>query len=253
MKKVKLFGLLSAVVLGLSFADNAYVNAAVPAVTNPYTADSYINTQMHYADAVSVINKRKTNFSNLNIVCLGDSITYPYTIKKKLKAGSVKNLGVAGSAISRCSKNAMVDRYASISKSADVIVVMAGVNDYFKSKNFGNFNSYDKKSFCSGTLEMMTGLKKKYPRAKIIVVTPLRTSKSARNAVQGQGAYVDAVKLAAEANGFSIVDLYYSNILDSYDGNVVRDYIPDKLHPNANGYDILGTIVAAEIVKVMDK
>ena len=191
MKKVKLFGLLSAVVLGLSFADNAYVNAAVPAVTNPYTADSYINTQMHYADAVSVINKRKTNFSNLNIVCLGDSITYgtngsgkrsityPYTIKKKLKAGSVKNLGVAGSAISRCSKNAMVDRYASISKSADVIVVMAGVNDYFKSKNFGNFNSYDKKSFCSGTLEMMTGLKKKYPRAKIIVVTPLRTSKRA--------------------------------------------------------------------------
>ena len=50
-----------------------------------------------------------------------------------------------------------------------------------------------------------------------------------------------------------VFDLYNSNILDGHDKDNVLHLMPDGVHPNAEGYRILGEHVAAELIRLLEE
>ena len=60
---------------------------------------------------------------------------------------------------------------------------------------------------------------------------------------------MDVIKILAKEYGYKVIDLYNSNILDSHDANVVADYIPDGVHGNQEGYQIMAEHFASELVQ----
>ncbi len=217
------------------------------------------------------IAENKTDFSGIRIACLGDSITaaanlegeegyqqyaYPARLKELLGAEEVYNLGIGGSSIGRYWADAYVDRYQEIPEDTDIIIVMGGTNDAFcaSDKEFGNLEERKYRTFCGDLNELMKGIKEKYPDTEVFFATPLPNVlqdylMKERDYLLPQQKYVDVIKTLAKEYDYDVIDLYNSNILDSHDANVVADYIPDGVHGNHEGYQIIAEHFASELVQ----
>ena len=221
------------------------------------------------------IAENKRDFSGLKIACLGDSITaaanlegeedyqqysYPARLKELLHAEEVYNLGIGGSSIGRYWADAYVDRYQEIPEDVDVIIVMGGTNDGFcvSDKEFGSLEERTYRTFCGDLDELMRGLREHYPRAEIFFATPLPNILQdylmcERDYLLPQQDFVDVIRILAQEYDYEVIDLYNSNILDSHDANVVAEYIPDGVHGNHAGYQIMAEHFAAEIIEHYDE
>ena len=215
------------------------------------------------------------DFSGKKIACLGDSITaasnldnledyqqysYPARLKELLGAEEVPNLGIGGSSIGRYWADAFADRYQEIPEDTDIILVMGGTNDGFcvSEAEFGSLEQREARSFCVELDELMRGIKENYPDAMGFFATPLPNIlhdylRSERSYLLPQKDFADVILTLADEYGFQVVDLYNSNILDSHDANIVEEYMPDGVHCNPQGYQILAEHFAAEIVRYDDR
>ena len=211
------------------------------------------------------------DFSGIKIACLGDSITaaanleneenyqqyaYPARLKELLGAQEVYNLGIGGSSIGRYWADAYVDRYQEIPEDADIIIVMGGTNDGFcvSDKEFGNLDERAYRTFCGDLDELMRGLRENYPDADIFFVTPLPNVlhdylMSERDYLLPQQNFVDVILTLSKEYDYKVIDLYNSNILDSHDVDIVTDYVPDGVHANQEGYQIMAEHFAAQLIQ----
>lgn len=221
------------------------------------------------------IAENKTDFSGIKIACLGDSITaaanlegeedyqrysYPAQLKELLGAEEVYNLGIGGSSIGRYWSDAYVDRYQEIPEDTDIIIVMGGTNDGFcvSEKEFGSLEERAYRTFCGDLDELMRGLRESYPSAEIFFATPLPNVlqdylMSERDYLLPQQRFVDVIIALAKEYDYGVIDLYNSNILDSHDANVIADYVPDGVHGNHEGYQIMAEHFAAELVQYYEE
>lgn len=221
------------------------------------------------------IAENRRDFSGLKIACLGDSITaaanleneenyqqysYPARLKELLGAEEVYNLGIGGSSIGRYWSDAYVERYQNIPEDTDVIIVMGGTNDGFcvSDKEFGNLEERASRTFCGDLDELMRGLRENYPEAEIFFATPLPNILQdylmiERDYLLPQKNFVNVIQTLAKEYDYKVIDLYNSNILDSHDANVVADYIPDGVHANHDGYQIMAEHFASEIIQYYDE
>ena len=203
------------------------------------------------------ISENDIDFSEIKIACLGDSITqavnldtldhyqelaWPHVLKEALGAEEVVNLGIGGSSIGRYWADAFVDRYTEIPEDTDLIFVMGGTND----------------GFCGDLDELMEGLKEDYPEAEVIFLTPIPNSlhdylKAERKYLMPQEEFSEVIITLAEEHGMEVFDLYNSNILDGHDKDNILHLMPDGVHPNEEGYRILGEHVAAELIRLLDE
>lgn len=217
------------------------------------------------------IAESKTDFSGMKIACLGDSITaaanldkeenyqqysYPIKLKELLGAKEVYNLGIGGSSIGRYWADAYVDRYQEIPEDVDIIIVMGGTNDGFcvSDKEFGSLDERAERTFCGDLDELMSGLREHYPDADIFFATPLPNIlhdylMSERDYLLPQQDFVDVILALAAEYDYEVIDLYNSNILDSHDADIVADYVPDGVHANHEGYQIMAEHFAAELIR----
>ncbi len=235
---------------------------------------SYQETILQKERNMEVIEARKVDFSHKKIVCLGDSITaaanlenmedyqrysYPFYLKELLNAESVENLGIGGSSIGRYWENAFVDRYQEIPEDADIILVMGGTNDGFcvSQKDFGIMEERKEGTFIGDLDELMRGLKKSYPDAQIVFATPLPNVlhdmlRKERDYLLPQSMIVNVMKELGREYGIPVIDLYNSNVLDSHDAAVIYNYMPDGVHCNPEGYQVLAQQIAAELVRICE-
>lgn len=215
------------------------------------------------------------DFSEVKIACLGDSITaganlpeeedpeqyaYPAVLKELLGAAQVYNLGIGGSSIGRYWSDAFVDRYSEIPEDVDIIIVMGGTNDGFcvSEREFGTLSERKNRTFCGDLYELMSGLREHYPDADIFFATPLPNVlqdylMSERDYLLPQKNFVDVIRVMSKAYRFPVIDLYNSNMLDSHDANVIVEYMPDGVHCNAAGYEILAEHFASELIQYYDE
>ena len=221
------------------------------------------------------ISENDIDFSEIKIACLGDSITqavnldtldhyqelaWPHVLKEALGAEKVVNLGIGGSSIGRYWADAFVDRYTEIPEDTDLIFVMGGTNDGFCASfvEFGNSEERAPRTFWGDLDELMDGLKEDYPEAEVIFLTPIPNSlhdylKAERKYLMPQEEFSEVIITLAEEHGMEVFDLYNSNILDGHDKDNILHLMPDGVHPNAEGYRILGEHVAAELIRLLDE
>ena len=219
-----------------------------------------------------IIAENTIDFSDKKIACLGDSITaatnlegqenylemsYPYQLGEVLNAGEMVNLGIGGSSIGRYWDNAFVVRYKEIPEDSDIIIVMGGTNDGFcaSEKELGSLQEREKRTFAGDLDELLKGLKKDYPDAEIVLVTPLPNIlhdmlRRDRKDLLPQSSFVAIMKQLSEEYEIPVIDLYGSGILDSHDAAVIHSFIPDGVHGNEMGYRYLAEHIAAELIRI---
>lgn len=76
---------------------------------------------------------------------------------------------------------------------------------------------------------------------------------SERDYLLPQQKFVDVIIALAKEYNYHVIDLYNSNILDSHDANVVAEYVPDGVHGNHAGYQIIAEHFAAELVQFYEE
>ena len=208
-----------------------------------------------------------------NIEFLGDSITYGYglddgkyrfsdVLKKELHLKTAGNYGISGTRIARQlspNPNAAEDqldfcaRYAEMNPDADVIVIFGGVNDYqHGDAPMGNSNDRTPDTFYGALNFLYSNLRKRYPFAVIVVVTPMHMAGDKKPGGRLPEAekpfaledYVHAIKETAANYNYPILDLFSRRELDSNDSKVRLKYVPDGIHPNADGHRMIANLLS---------
>lgn len=232
-----------------------------------------------------VIANSTIDFSNTKIAILGDSLTMaanlteeeqkkdsiPVKLKQILGAKEVYNLGIGGSSISRASDaSPMVDRWGDIPKDTDIIIVFGGTNDcLFENKWQYGFIEYDQRmtngTFCGDLDEMLGGIKYVYREhneekyVKLLIVNPPSTvladavyNRDPGNMVH-QSDFALAINEIAPAYGFEVIDMYNNNLFNSHDTQVNQNLIPDGVHANPTGYEMMAQHLASQIIQRIDQ
>lgn len=236
---------------------------------------SYAETEQMNGEDRHIISNNSYDFSNKKIACLGDSITegsnldkmenykqysYPSVLKRILNAEEVYNFGIGGSSYGRYWDKPFVERYQEIPADTDIILVMGGTNDGFAAseKELGSLSEKKPKTFYGDVDELMRGLKENYPEAEIIFATPLPNVlhdylRKQRDYLLPQSVFAKAVKELAAQYDIKVIDLYNSNLLDTHDAQVISMYMPDGVHGNPAGYQILAEHMASQLIQIMEE
>ena len=219
-------------------------------------------------------DKEKSPWDGRSAVFVGDSITagtgttkpyYEY-LEESLGFNSVTAMGVGGSCVSAYSdygqnNQPLINRYQSI-PSADLIVIFMGTNDYGHETPLGSVENTGDGTFYGALNTMIPALVAKHPSSKIVFVTPLHRYGFGTSKILGTkftydhipngvgatlGDYVNAVKTVCASNGVSVIDLHTECMLDPSDATVRSTYMPDGIHPNAAGHEVIAGIMESHI------
>lgn len=206
---------------------------------------------------------------------LGDSITegvgarsedkaYPVVLAK-LTGAKVNNYGLSCSRITDITSNvsnpaSFIDRMYSMDKTADLIVVFGGTNDFwFGDCPIGNRTDTSVNTFYGALNTMIPYLKTAYPNADIVFITPYQQSKDAdethsykRSTYNNFGTgtlnqYRIAILDRCQYYGVPVLDLYADYELNTADNREALEkygnYLCDGCHLNDAGYNLLARII----------
>lgn len=205
-------------------------------------------------------------FKGKKIACLGDSITWGYDgagtgqtqvakpwveqLKEKCGFAEAVNLGISGSSMGNYSdRNPMFKRVNTIPEDADVISIMGLTNDFSlnpplplgKPEDMANKEGNTVYSAVSQTL---LGVIARCPGARIFIMTPMDwknnngNTKVANNGVTFKQ-YRDVIKEVAETYSIPVFELHKEAGFNADFAIHRKMFIPDGVHPNQAGYDIM--------------
>ncbi len=206
---------------------------------------------------------------NKKFIFLGDSITegcgtsdldtkpFHQQLMKIAGLSQAINCGIGGTRIARQTEitNPIVDndfnmRLDALTNEVDGIVVFGGTNDYGHGQApLGTFEDRHVFTFYGAMHTLCVNLIRKYVDKTIVFITPLH-----RHNEYGQGAwkpegveqrplceYVQAVREVCEHYSIPVLDLFASGELRGNDWDWCREYMPDGLHPNDKGHEIIAS------------
>ena len=190
---------------------------------------------------------------------LGDSITegvgvkdraknrYDNRLKEKYGLSAVYNYGIGGTRLAHQSMPSAKYRHDLCfcgraydhNPSADIIVVYGGVNAYLHGDApFGAWGDRTNDTFIGACHYLFSEMVKKYPAARIVVLTPLQTSYD-QNPSANTGKplidYVDAIIKVAAHYSLPVLDLYRTAGICPRIPEHIPLFMPDGLHPNDAG------------------
>lgn len=206
------------------------------------------------------------NLNGIKANFLGDSITqgvgvgsrseiYHQLIAKKYELNEARNYGISGTRFAEQSAPTLdnpsfdkdfCSRFSEMDNDADLVVVFGGTNDFgHGDAPIGNDTDRTPDTFFGACHYLMSGLKKKYPDAKIVFMTPLhRASEMSlnRNGVNLE-CYVNIIKRVAEYYSIPVCDLWSLCDIQPCDPAIKEKYCPDGLHPNAKGHEKIASVL----------
>lgn len=202
---------------------------------------------------------------------LGDSITegvgvtdqnnrYDNVIHRRFELAAHYNYGIGGTRLAHQSVPSEIPRYDLcfcgraylLDKSADLIVVYGGVNDYIHGDAyFGTMEDRTPTTFCGAVYFLMNLLKTNYEGKKIVFMTPahmhfkgisdkcLSGRPMKKPDAQPLSAYVEVIKARGEELGIPVLDLFEKLPIDPNNESDREKYTVDGLHFNDEGQGIL--------------
>ena len=203
---------------------------------------------------------------------LGDSITegvgvadrennrYDNVLKKNCGLAATYNYGIGGTRLvhQRTPSDkprhdlCFFGRAYDLNKSADIIVVYGGVNDYLHGDApFGQFGDTSPANFCGGVYRLMDFLKTEYADKTVVFMTPARLhydgmdgSKPSHRPQKAADAkplpeYVRVIEQTASQFRIPVLNLYEKLGIDPTNPEDKEKYTADGLHFNDAGHHIL--------------
>lgn len=140
----------------------------------------------------------------------------------------------------------------------DVIVMLMGVNDYAEGTVVGDYDGTTiaprtPSNFSEAYGRTVSNMKETYPQAEIFCCTFLPDRKRFTSNTNSKGYkdedYNNAIRTIAKNLDVNLIDLF---LLSEINSSNITTYTVDKLHPNANGMDLITKCVVAQINKVMN-
>ena len=194
------------------------------------------------------------DIQNKKILFLGDSITEgfgPQDIEnvywKRLErdCGCISvGYGISGTRIARQqipSHDPREDQYfrsrvEAMEEGADVVVVFGGTNDYgHGDAPLGEMGDRTVWTYYGALHVLFTSLLEKYPRAAIVVLTPMhREDEEVRQPFLKS--FVDATRQVAEYYSLPVLDLWANSGIQPRVPVMKTTYMPDGLHPSDAGH-----------------
>ena len=207
---------------------------------------------------------------------LGDSITegvgvtdiencrYDNIIHRRFELAEHYNYGIGGTRLAHQSVPSEKSRYDlcfcgrayDLNKSADLIIVYGGVNDYIHGDAyFGTMEDKTPATFCGAVYSLMSFLKTEYPDASIVFMTPAHMNfrevsdelvsprPVKKPDAKPLAAYVEIVKARGEELGIPVLDLFEKLPIDPNDPSDFEKYTIDGLHFNDEGQKILAQVL----------
>lgn len=204
---------------------------------------------------------------------LGDSITegagvediancrYDNRIAHDCGLAAVHNYGISGTRIAHQSKPSdtprcdlcFCGRAYDLDRSADIIVVYGGVNDYLHGDAyFGTMEDRTPETFCGAVYFLMKLLKTKYEGKTVVFMTPAHcyyqetsdkdpsrrpVKRDARPLIE----YVEAIKARGREMDIPVLDLFENLGLDPNDEEQREKFTVDGLHFNDIGHAYLAS------------
>lgn len=251
------------------------------------------NTDEYYIGVIDVDNKfynfgalgnsqEQNNFDSeypwngKKVTCLGDSITqgdsgegglidsYVPKMQKWLQTKPT-NAGLCGSKVTDVEGDktaSFIDRLSNINDQ-DVVTIFGGINDFQWNAPLGKMSdSADTTSTFFGALKhIIVTLSKQNPRAKLMFITPMKTTKFSYHTFDNDGNlmkngngntqldYVNAIKQVADYYSIPVLDMYSCSNYSPYLPNQVGhdNFTADGLHPTAHGYERIAQTIAKAI------
>lgn len=212
---------------------------------------------------------------NKKVACLGDSITEgdsgegslidSYVPKLKKYIGTTaQNFGKSGALITKKTDDdiSFVNRVGAI-KGQDVVTIFGGINDFQWNAPLGTMaDGIDKPTTFFGALKyVITTLAATNPKAKLMLITPMKTTKfqyhtydSNGNLMQNANGntqldFVNAIKQVGEYYSIPVLDMYSNSNYSPYlPGQIGHDYFTvDGLHPTSHGYERIAQTIGHAI------
>lgn len=210
----------------------------------------------------------------LKINFLGDSITeghgagdeeniFHQVLKREVGLANARNYGIGGTrfAVQRNVGNppwnegfdlhSFSERFDKMDDDADMVVVFGGTNDYgHGNAAIGCFADRTPDTFYGACHYLFSNLIRKYLGKPIVIMTPLHRSNefNNNNYYHEQHSrklkdYVAIIREVAEYYGLPILDLYKNCPFQPEIEEIKKKYVPDGLHPNAEGHKILADML----------
>ena len=209
------------------------------------------------------------NIKGFKVNFLGDSITegagvsdiascrYDNRLGKLCELAAVNNYGIGGTRLAHQTKPSAKPRHDlcfcgrafNMDKTADMVVVYGGVNDYIHGDApFGEIGDKTPATFCGGVYFLMDYLRTAYEGKPIVFMTPARCSygevdcfkTSPRDGKHPTSqpliAYVKAIEETAKQFDIPVLNLYDKLGLDPHDEETYQRYTVDGLHFNDDGH-----------------
>ena len=226
-----------------------------------------IGTPANVSEALNVISDDLYPYENLNIACLGDSLTkgldgnnqvlltnYPYYMQQaRLKKCNINNLGVSGSTTKTYWNSHKSD--INVDQTTDVILCMWGTNGDLMSNTLAtDVEPYDDYEDYANTgvgcyckiIEYLMELTQN--NAQIVLLTPPYNGNNSIN--DRVYAAQSVTKAIAERYMLPVVDMFQCGINPF---NYSR-YMPiDSVHFSAEGYEYIGKYIGSCIESVCAK
>ena len=143
----------------------------------------------------------------------------------------------------------------------DIVVMHGGVNDARHNREIGTPQPVDstttqlKKNlttYIGGLQWTFHSVKEKFPDATLFFIANHKLDGHSTGQAKNMGPYFDAAKQLCEMYGIHFIDLYNNKELNDKLETTTTKYLPDTLHLNGAGYDIITPYIIEALEAVLD-
>ena len=124
---------------------------------------------------------------------------------------------------------------------ADLIVVFGGTNDFgHGDAPMGSKGDGSVYTFYGAVQSLYTSIRTRYDSSQVIILTPLHRFRPEEESMEPKlEEYVNVIRELAIENQFHVLDLYHNSQIHPRLENARELLVPDGLHPNDEGHEIL--------------
>lgn len=231
-------------------------------VNQPFSGESY--RKMYNITIDDTPTKVDSALNGLKGLFMGDSISFgsgdelSYLRTGRAWSGRIQaitglqatNASVGGAKVSyqRGDDNWVYSQYLPYAEEKfDIIVMHGGVNDARYDRPVGTVSEGTDEStlkknqttYVGGLEWIFYNVSKTNTEAKLFFIANHRLDGHSKGSAKDMSAYFDAAKQACEKWGVIFIDLYKNKELNDKLETTTTKYLPDTLHLNAAGYDII--------------